>query len=183
MWNKSCLHNTPCSVLVAEVFRKNFHIARSPTGNRNYTFIHADACYMPYESLSIRVCLFPSVLRNSFINPLPPTHTHTPTNISHVLAASLHAACLTKPFRVLYLFSLAPLRPLLFPCLPAAIQDISGKTRRCEEVQKASAVFPYGLTSAELCTRHHVLLTDRAGKHAQAVLFGPFFSGQVTFTP
>ena len=176
MWNKSCLHNTPCSLLVAEISAKKIHKARSPARNRNHAFIHADACYMPCESLSIRVCLFCSVLRNSFINPLPPTHTHrhTPSAISHVLAASLHAACLTKPFRVLYLFSLAPLRPPSLP-LPPCGNTSGGKTRRCEEVQKASAVFPYGLTSAELCTRHHVLSTNRAGKHTQAVLFGPIF--------
>ncbi|KAM3624658.1 uncharacterized protein V6R79_026192 [Siganus canaliculatus] len=34
-----------------------------------------------------------------------------------------------------------------------------GKTRRCEEVQKASTVFPYGLTSAEHRKHEHMQVT------------------------
>lgn len=106
-------------------------------------------CESFLDALYIRVCLFPSVLRNSLTSSLP-------TNISHVLAVSLHTACLTKPFRVLYLFpyTFSPHSSLL---LPPHGNISSGKSRRCEEVQKASTVFPYGLASAELLTHKHML--------------------------
>lgn len=122
------------------------------------TVIYVDVWYVQCVCIGvwIRVCLFPSVLRNSIITP-----PLSPTNISRVLAASLHTACLTKPFRVLYLFSVAPHQPFPFPLsLPPYGNISSGETRRCEEVQKASAVFPYGLASDELCTQHHMLKRD-----------------------
>lgn len=112
------------------------------------------------EPLSITVCLFPSMLRNSFINHPP----HIPCRLPIYLLSLQrpYAACLTKPFTVLFLFPIASLYPLLFHCIRTAAEAIEGPegAKRCEKPLPCFHMVSLPLSCA------HMLQAARAGKHA-----------------
>lgn len=132
--------------------RGGIFIRRASFFSRRRAIVSLDACARAVDA-SIRVCLFPSVLRNFFI-----TRTHTP--LQAPLRPAIYLASLPRPYtqrasqshsELCACFSAAPrhLHPFSHP--PHGNLK-RAKSRGCKEVQKASAVFPYGLASDGMLT-------------------------------
>lgn len=100
----------------------------------------------------------------------PPPHPPLPTNISHVLAVSLHAACFTKPFTVLYTFSIATLHPL-FLSFSASLRLY--KQWKDQKVRRGAKSFCHD--SIWLCFRWAVHTLHAENKATQVNMHTLFF--------
>lgn len=156
VWNKRTLHNIP--VQFWKMLAEDEHAYKQALWGNSQLFMWMLECRVSFcrsPFVYFPLCWGIPLLTTLLTSPAAYQYISRPCS---VLTRSMPHKAIYSSFLVPYSFTLSS----SLPRHPDSSTS-NRRTRRCKEVQKASAIFPYGHASAEPCT--HAEQTMQVNMH------------------